>query len=88
MNSSRKTDLPTGNAELKAHVPLLIRWGVACLLVIVALVALAAKGEGEVNAVSAVVFFVLWLACLWKSGQSAFIVVAALIDKKGESKPD
>lgn len=88
MNSSRKTDLTAANEELKQHLPLLIRWGVACLMVICTLLALAAKGEGEVNFAAAATFLVLWLACLWKAGQSAFIVVAALIDKQKGSKPD
>lgn len=57
-------------------------------MVIVTLVALAAKGEGEVNFAAAATFLAVWLGCLWKTGQSAFIVVAALIDKQGGSTPD
>lgn len=88
MNSSGNTNLSKANAELKIHVPLLIRWGIACLMMIFALVALAAKGEGEVNTAAAAVFVALWLATLLKSGQSAFAVVAALIDRAEKSKPD
>lgn len=88
MNSSRKTDLTAANEALKTHVPLLIRWGVACLMVIGTLMALVAKGEGEVNFAAAATFFVLWLLCLWKAAQSAFTVGAALIDKQGGSESD
>lgn len=88
MNDSRNPDFPTADAELKKHLPLLIRWGVACLMVIAALIALTAKGEGEINFLSLAVFVVLWLACLLKTGQSAFAVVAALIDKQSSSEPD
>lgn len=88
MNNSRNTDLPNPEAELKKHIPLLIRWGVACLMVIGALIALAAQGEGEMNFLSLAVFVAMWLGCLFKAGQSAFIVVAALLDKQSESEPD
>jgi uncharacterized membrane protein len=88
VTSPRNTDPARADAELNTHVPLLIRWGVACLMVIATLVALAAKGEGEVSVVSAAAFFILWIICLWKSGQSAFAVVAALIDKQKNSEPD
>jgi hypothetical protein len=81
VNSSGNTDLSKANAELKTHIPLLIRWGVACLMVIVALVMLAGKGEGEVNFAIAATFIVLWLVCLLKAAQSAFIVVAGLVDR-------
>lgn len=88
MSSSRKTELTAANETLKMHVPLLIRWGVACLMVIGTLMALVAKGEGEMNFVAAATFFALWLLCLWKAAQSAFTVGAALIDKQRSSRPD
>ncbi|MGQ9424379.1 hypothetical protein ACXYTJ_00340 [Gilvimarinus sp. F26214L] len=88
MSNPRKTDVSVANEELRTHVPLLIRWGVACLMVIATLAALAAQGEGDMNFLSVATFFVLWLGCLWKFGQSAFIVAAVFIERRQDSEPD
>lgn len=89
VNGSRNTDpAAAAAAELKKHLPELIRWGVICLMVLFSLLALTMEGEGDMHFAGSLVLIGLWMISLMKTGHSAFMVVAAWLDQRSDSEAD
>lgn len=72
---------PQTPPELSEHRPLLIRWGIAWLMVVGTLAALTMKGKGDIHAIALVAMIGLWLVCSWKAGRSAFTLLFAWLDR-------